>query len=69
LLALSILKDNSNLYGKGVTVGPEFQTGVAFALQTNNTNNKNEANSFFAFTLSVFLISEVVDVAMSGCFG
>jgi hypothetical protein len=50
-------------------VGPEFHTGWAFVLPIINMNNNNGANSFFALILLTLLISEVIDVAMSGYLG
>jgi hypothetical protein len=34
----------------------------------DKTENENRANSLFAFILSLFVISVLNDVAMSGCF-
>ena len=45
------------------------QTGWAKVLTMDKIESKNRVNNFLAFILSIFLISEVVDVVMSGCFG
>jgi hypothetical protein len=47
---------------------PATQLGCANVLAIDKIESKNNANSLLAFKLSIFLISEVVDVAMSGCF-
>ena len=45
------------------------QTGCANVLTRDKIESEKRVNNLLAFILKIFLIPEVVDVAMSGCFG
>ena len=47
---------------------PGTQVGWAKVLTIDNTDRKKRVNSLLAFRLTDFLITEKVDVGMSGCF-